>query len=91
MRAKIVVAVSLLVALLLLAGEALAANGYEIVRNVIGGGGEHAENAPYALDGTVGQSVVGQASQTPYDLCAGFWCGMRAEYSVYLPLVLHNY
>ena len=89
-RARFLSATALL-CYLLLTRLALAANGCEIIRNVIGGGGGHTENAPYALEGTSGQSVVGQASQTPYDLCAGFWCGMGAEYSVYLPLVLRNY
>ncbi len=92
MRAKFVTPVLVLV-LLLLVGMARAAPlaAPEVSRYVVGGGGGYAEQSPYALNGTIGQSVVGQASQTPYDLCAGFWCGVGAQYRVYLPLVLRNY
>ena len=78
-----------LTALLLLSSVVLAANG-EIPRYVIGSGGGHAETAPYALDGTLGQVVAGLVSSSPYELCSGFWCGMAAKYRVYLPLVLRN-
>jgi hypothetical protein len=81
-----------LAALLLLSSVVLAANG-EIPRYVIGGGGGHAEASPYALDGTVGQPVVGVVSNAPYQLCSGFWCeGVGVvEHDVYLPLILRNY
>ena len=78
-----------LTALLLLAGVALAANGYEISLYVIGGGGGRSEAAPYTLDGTIGQAVVGVVGNSPYELCAGFWCGMGGH-EVFLPLVLRN-
>jgi len=44
-----------------------------------------------ALDGTIGQAMVGVVSSAPYELCSGFWCGTAAQYRVYLPLVLRNY
>ncbi len=91
MRIKVVIPICVLTALLLLTGTALAANGYEITRNVIGGGGGPAANGSYALNSTIGQAVVGRASQSIYDLCAGFWCGVGAEYRIYLPLVLRNF
>jgi hypothetical protein len=78
--------------LMLVMGTTLSAapQASEIVRSVIGGGGGRLEQSPYALDGTIGQSVVGQSGQTPYDLCAGFWCGAGSHHAVYLPLVLRN-
>lgn len=76
-------------ALLLLTSTVLAGSGIEITRYVIGGGGGHSEAGRYVMDATVGQAVVGKFSTTPYELCAGFWCGM-GEYRVYLPLVLRN-
>lgn len=79
-----------LTVLLLLAGVALAANGYEITRYVIGGGGGHSEAGGYVLDATVGQGVAGVVNDAPYELCAGFWCGM-AEYRFRFPLVLRSY
>lgn len=81
-----------LAALLLLAGTVLAANGYEISRYVIGSGGGHAETAPYALDGTAGQPLVGVVTDASYQLCSGFWCGpVGGEYRIYLPVVLRNF
>ncbi len=79
-----------LAALLLVTSVVLAANGYEISRYVIGGGGRHSEADPYTLDATVGQAVVGVTSSDSYELCAGFWCGM-GEYKVYLPIILRNF
>jgi hypothetical protein len=77
-----------LLALLLLTGAVLA-NGPSVVdRYVTGAGGGHAEISPYILDATIGQAVVGVAKDTGYQLCSGFWC--KAEYKVYLPLVLRN-
>ena len=60
---------------------------------VVAAGGGHVEAAPYSLDGTVGQAVMGTASQTPYGLCSGFWCGVygaRGE-QVFLPVVVRNH
>ena len=80
---------AMMVAFLLLASVALAQGMPAIPWSVIGGGGGHAGAAPYALDGTVGQPMVGQAASPPYDLCAGFWCG-APPYRIYLPLLLKN-
>jgi len=80
-----------LLAFFLLASAVLAQDTPAIPWSVIGGGGGHAESAPYALDGTVGQPMVGQATGPSLDLCAGFWCGAAVQYRVYLPLVLRNY
>ena len=81
----------LLVLLILLSvsGVVLAANGLEIDRWVIGGGGGRVEGGNYVLNGTVGQAVGGGITSDPYELCAGFWCGMGV-YKVYLPLVVRN-
>ncbi len=89
MRTKIAIT-SVILLLLLVTGVALAANGYTIPRHVTGGGGGRVEQGIYTLDYTIGQPVVGTASNTPYELCAGFWCGGAGEYKIYLPLVLRN-
>jgi hypothetical protein len=64
-----------------------------VERWVIAGGGGHAEAAPYSLDGTVGQAVVGTAGQAPYGLCSGYWCGIGGglEERVFLPVVVRNH
>jgi len=76
--------------ILLLFGVVLANGTRSIDRYVIGGGGGHSEAAPYTLDATIGQPVVGQVENLPYELCSGFWCGAAVEYKIYLPLVLRN-
>ena len=56
--------------------------------DVTGGGGGHAEAGIYSLDGTIGQAIAGKISNTPYELCSGFWCGAVTDYKVYLPIVV---
>jgi hypothetical protein len=87
-RTAILIAV---VALLLLAGIVQAAVTQTVDWRVMGAGGGHAEAAPYALDGTIGQAVVGTAADTGSDLCSGFWCGAAVEHNIYLPLVLRDF
>jgi len=87
MKAKTVILTVTALAILL-AAVALANGGPSIDWYVIGGGGGHSEAGSYALDGTVGQAVVGITSSGGYELCSGFWCGMAVEYKIYLPLVL---
>jgi hypothetical protein len=53
-----------------------------------GGGAVSSDN--YAINFTVGQSVVGTSDSDSYDGCLGYWCGGAAEYRIYLPLVLRN-
>ena len=88
MRNKMVVMLIAALALLLLAGVALAFDGYDLSWDVIGGGGGHSEAAPYALDGTIGQAVAGPVSSASYDLCSGYWCGGAAGNNIYLPLIM---
>lgn len=73
-----------------LTGIALANGTPTIDWDVIGGGGGHAEAGIYALDATIGQAVVGPATDTDFELCSGFWCRAAVEYKIYLPLVLRN-
>jgi hypothetical protein len=61
---------------------------YNLSWHTIAGGGGRMESAQHTLHGTVGQAVTGQASSGGHTLCSGFWCGVEAEYRVYLPLVL---
>ncbi len=90
-RKRILIAVlfAVLLVVLSLGVVILAAGTLTIDRWVIGGGGGHSEAGSYVLDATVGQAAAGVTSNTPYELCAGFWCGM-GRYKVFLPLVLKN-
>ena len=91
MTKKRTIQISVAVLLMLIAaGSALARPlDFDLSWHVIGGGGGHVEAGDYALDATVGQAVAGVTSNAPYELCAGFWCGM-GRYKVYLPLILRN-
>jgi hypothetical protein len=80
-----------LLATLVLTSLALASGSYSINWWVIGGGGGVTEAGNYSLDFTIGQPVVGVATDTGYELCSGFWCGAVVEYKIYLPIVLKNY
>jgi hypothetical protein len=73
-----------------LAGVVLANGTPAIDWHVIGGGGRHGEAGTYSLDGTIGQAIVGTASDTGSELCSGFWCSMAVKYKIYLQLVLRN-
>ena len=83
-----------LAALLLLASRALAMSSdhYRLDWFVpLTGSGGAANSAHYAVNFTVGQSVIGSFSGTNYSGCLGYWCGAAAQYRVYLPLVLRNH
>jgi hypothetical protein len=54
---------------------------------VMGGGGGSISSAGFALSSTIGQPLIGTASNDSLQLCAGFWCGVMPEYYVYLPLI----
>jgi hypothetical protein len=74
---------------LVLAGAALAANGFAIPRSVIGGGGQQVTGSGYVLNGTVGEPIASDLTVgTTYGLSSGFWWPPRFE--VYLPLVLKD-
>lgn len=55
-----------------------------------GSGGGTARSANYAVNLTVGQTVVGGSDSVGYAACLGYWCGAAVEYRIYLPLVLRN-
>ena len=76
-----------LLAVVLLSGLAMAAQGPAIPWWVVAGGGGHGEAGAFRLDATVGQGVAGTWSTAAWDLCAGFWCGPGGSYQIYLPLV----
>lgn len=92
-RTLIVIAGSLLCALLL-SGLALAMSSanYKLdwFTPLTGGGGGPASSANYAVNFTVGQSVIGAADSASYAGCLGYWCGAGIRYTIYLPLALRN-
>ena len=80
-------ALAVILAVLTFAGAALAAaSAASIDWWVIAGGGRQS-SAATSLSGTVGQWASGSSTAR---LCAGFWCGVAAEYKVFLPLILRS-
>jgi hypothetical protein len=79
-----------LVALVLLASAALAANGLAIPRQLIGGGGGSIQSGTFALQGSVGQAVAGGVGHGSFGVGSGFWRETVRIYPVYLPLVVRN-
>ena len=85
--------ITLLLCCLIMAAVALAAPAVTTVgRWVMGGGGGYAAAAPYSLESTIGQPVVGVTDQDSYQLSAGYWAGLRAAaHNIYLPMVLRQF
>ena len=53
---------------------------------VSGGGGEPASSANFAINLTVGQSVVGDAASANYLVGMGYWPGVDPGSIIYLPV-----
>jgi hypothetical protein len=79
--------VALLLSGLILGSAALAVGQQTIDWWVMGAGGGPGQGGQYTLDGTIGQAVVGQDSAGDYDLCAGYWCGLKGMAATYLPWI----
>ncbi len=75
-RMTILAVVGLISVLLMAAGPwVLALVEYRLPWYVIGGGGGGSASSNYAIDGTIGQAVVGSSSGGSYELGGGFWYG----------------
>ena len=83
-----------LTAILLLAGSALAmsSTNYRLdwFTPMTGGGGGPASSASYAVNLTVGQTVIGASSSADYGAGLGYWYGAVAQFRIFLPVVLKN-
>jgi hypothetical protein len=94
-RRTLILIAGTLVCGLLLAGAALAmsSDNYRLdwFTPLTGSGGGAASSDHYAINFTVGQTVVGASSSTSFGACLGYWCGGAAGYRIYLPLVLRNF
>ncbi len=82
--------VLVLMALLLLAGVALADGGYEIAWFSIDAGGGDSAGGGYTLTGSAGQPDAQTLSGGGYTLTGGFWAGAGPLYFRYLPVVMKD-
>jgi hypothetical protein len=85
----------LLIALLAASQTVIAQTGgdYDLSWNTFASGGATVATVAgigdpgYKLDSAIGQPFAGKTVNSPYELCAGYLCGVKAETRVYLPLV----
>ncbi len=90
--ARCLIVLVVLLAVILAAGAALAqSSGYSISWWVVAGGGSTGvTGGVYAVQGTSGQAGAGTLSGGAYTLDGGFWGGLAAGHSVYLPVSTFN-
>ena len=89
-KAKIVTLTVVLLLVLASTSSAGSSTQYAIEWDVVSAGGAPMASSTYGLMDTVGQSAPGSSGSASYVLCAGYWCGIVADYTVYLPLVLSD-
>jgi len=85
----IIIFVSVLLIPLLAASQSVIAQtggDYDLSLNTLASGGVTGGGI-YTIDSAIGQPSAGKTSSSPYELCAGYLCGVQAETRVYLPLV----
>lgn len=89
-RSFLILLVGLLVVLVAvsIAGAQTSAS-FDLSWYVMAGGGSPADSAPYAMNGTLGQGIVGISDGTGLQMSSGYWYVSR--HRVYLPLVFRNY
>jgi hypothetical protein len=58
--------------------------------NLLSGGGGPASSAEYRVDLTVGQTVSGFSSSPLHQVGLGYWAGIMATSSLYLPMIANN-
>ena len=84
----IILGLVLLIALLTVSRAVIAqtGGGYDLSWNTLASGGVTGGGV-YTIDSAIGQSFAGKTLSSPFELCAGYLCGVPAESKVYLPLV----
>jgi hypothetical protein len=87
---RIILLLALLASLVLVSAVLSAPAITTLERYVMAGGGGHIEAGIYALEGSIGQPLVGLDSAAPYELCSGFWCG-QSKFYTFLPLIMRQF
>ena len=92
MKTKLMVAIGVLCALLLLANSVLAmsSTNYKLDWFVplTGSGGNEMSSANYAVNLTIGQTAIGASTSTNYRVGLGYWYGLLSGRRLHLPLIL---
>jgi hypothetical protein len=89
-RILLVVLVGLLLAVLIV-GVVVAQSSasFDLSWHVLAGGGGKSASTHYAMNGTLGQAIVGFSESGSYGTQTGYW-QIWPDYRIYLPLVLSN-
>jgi len=88
MKTKLAISLLIVISLLLMGSVWKMPGATEIFWYVLGGGGGQLASGSVVLEGTLGQGVAGMVSQSPRELCSGYWCGADVSgYKLYLPIV----
>jgi hypothetical protein len=69
---------------------AMESDRYAIKWDVMAGGNLTTQSASYAIDSSIGQSVVGFETSSSYQMGSGYWYGARRQYTIYLPVILRS-
>ena len=90
MKTRILILALILTLILAASGVALANNGVELPRRVLGGGASDSAAGDVTMRATLGQPVVGIVSGGDVTLGQGFWRGAPSGYKNYVPLVTRD-
>jgi hypothetical protein len=93
MMRRITIFLLLTTLLLLISGNvgAMSSDNYRLDWSTqMTGGGGPTGSANYAVNLTVGQSVIGASSSASYASGLGYWYGAVTQYRIYLPLLQRN-
>jgi hypothetical protein len=89
-KSKILILCLAAVVVVLVAGIVIAAptiSSYTVDWWVFSGGGAPSSVGDYRLNGSLGQSVIGESSSTNYGIDHGYW-GKGWPYGIFLPMIL---
>ncbi len=89
-RAVLVLAIIITAIPIVSAALAQSGDRYDLTWNSIDGGATFSSGGSYALGDTIGQPDAGVMHGGSFTLVGGFWGGIIASYTTYLPLVLKN-
>ena len=89
-KAKIVALTIVLLLVLVSTSSAGSSTQYVIEWDVASAGSTPMTSSAYGLMGTIGQPAEGISGSSSNVLCAGYRCGIDANYTIYLPLILRD-
>jgi hypothetical protein len=90
MKRKMILSIVVLLLLLSQVAYSMSSPNYRLdwFTPLTTGGGGISSSTHYAVNITIGQSAIGAASGTDYNVGLGYWAGGAGPYYIYLPLIL---